>query len=62
MDKDRAEQILQSPDPIDVVYRGKPVWIEGVGEDTANVTVMGTCRTMDVPFEDLRENNFLGPH
>jgi H-type small acid-soluble spore protein len=62
MEKERAEQILNAPDPIDVKYQGKLVWIEGVGDDTANVTVMGTCRTMDVPIEELRETSILGPN
>ena len=55
MDKRRAEQILSDPAKIDVQYQGKPVWIEGINDTTANVTFMGTCKTMDVPFNELNE-------
>lgn len=55
MDKQRAQEIINSPAKIEVHYQGKPVWIEGVEEDTANVTVMGTCHTMNVPFSELQE-------
>lgn len=59
MDKSRAEEILHSPDSIEVMHEGKPVWIEGVNATTANVTVIGTCRTMDVPFNELEETGKL---
>jgi H-type small acid-soluble spore protein len=55
MDKQRAVEIMNSPEKIEVHCQGQPVWIEGIEEDTANVTVMGTCRTMNVPFADLKE-------
>lgn len=62
MDKNRAEQILSDPAKIDVQYQGRPVWIEGVNETTANVTFLGTCKTMDVPFNELKESDRLGSH
>jgi H-type small acid-soluble spore protein len=55
MDKKRAEEIMRSPAKIEVVHNGQPVWIEGAGENSANVTVMGTCKTMDVPYGQLTE-------
>lgn len=55
MDRERAEELLNSPAKIEVHFQGKPVWIEGVEETTANVSVMGTCRTMKVPFTELEE-------
>ncbi len=55
MDKQRAIQIMASDDNIKVLYKSKSVWIEGVKEDKANITVMGTCTTMDVPVADLQE-------
>jgi small acid-soluble spore protein H (minor) len=57
MDKKRAEQILHTPERIDVLYEGKPVWIEGINDSTANVTFMGSCKTMDVPFMELKESD-----
>jgi H-type small acid-soluble spore protein len=56
MDTNRAEEIMRAPKKIEVVYNGQPVWIEGVNGTSANVTVMGTCKTMDVPVADLQEN------
>ncbi|NLP37847.1 MAG: H-type small acid-soluble spore protein [Firmicutes bacterium] len=55
MDRQRAKEILQTKEKIEVHYQGTPVWIEGIYGSTANVTVMGTCRTMDVPVADLEE-------
>jgi H-type small acid-soluble spore protein len=55
MDRNRAEEIMRSPAKIEVVYDGLPVWIEGTADDKANITVMGTCKTMDVPYTKLRE-------
>ncbi len=55
MDLQRVKQIIESPDKHEVLHNGTPVWIENVYHDTANVTVMGTCKTMDVPLADLEE-------
>ncbi|NLZ38719.1 MAG: H-type small acid-soluble spore protein [Firmicutes bacterium] len=55
MDKTRAKQIINSPDKIEVYYQGKPVWLESIEENSAYVTVMGTCRTMTVPLAELEE-------
>lgn len=57
MNKKRAEEILHAPERINVFHYGKSVWIEGVNDTTANVTIMGTCETMDVPFHQLEEMN-----
>ncbi|MCR3920998.1 MAG: H-type small acid-soluble spore protein [Firmicutes bacterium] len=56
MEKQRAQEIINSPDKIAVFHQGKAVWIEGIESTTANVTVMGTCHTMNVPFQELKEN------
>jgi len=55
MNKSRAEEIMRAPTKIEVVHDGRPVWIESINGDTANVTVMGTCHTMDVPLRELKE-------
>ena len=59
MDKQRAQEILDSAEKIEVKYNGEPVWIEGVKSNTANVTMMGSCKTMDVPFMSLEETGRL---
>jgi len=60
LEKRRAIQIMASDEKFEVIYKDKPVWIEGVNENTANVTVMGTCTTMDVPFTELHEPGARG--
>jgi len=37
MDKERAEQIVASPQMINVTYHGMPVYIENVNEYSANI-------------------------
>ncbi len=53
MELERAKQIINSPDKFEILYNGTPVWIENIYHDTANVTVMGTCKTLDVPVTEL---------
>lgn len=48
---------MRASEKIEVLHNGYPVWIEGINENTANVTVMGSCKTMDVPFSELKENS-----
>lgn len=55
LDKQRAEEIMRAPAKIEVVHNGQPVWLEGVNSASANVTIMGTSRTMDVPLTELVE-------
>ncbi|MDW7652080.1 MAG: H-type small acid-soluble spore protein [Bacillota bacterium] len=55
MDKKRAEEIMRAPTKIEVVHNGEPVWIEGIDETSADVTVLGTSETRDVPLEELQE-------
>jgi H-type small acid-soluble spore protein len=62
MDKNRAEEIMRTPAKIEVVHKGTPVWIEGVNDEKANVTIMGTCKTMDVPFQELQETGKYETH
>ena len=59
MEKQRVQEILETSEKIEVKYNGEPVWIEGIKSNTANVTVMGTCKTMDVPFMSLEETGKL---
>ena len=59
MDKQRVQEILETSEKIEVKLNGEPVWIEGIKSNTANVTVMGTCKTMDVPFMSLEETGKL---
>lgn len=52
---ERAKEIISTPEKIEVLFDGTSVWIEDIKNDTANVTVMGTYKTMEVPVEQLEE-------
>jgi small acid-soluble spore protein H (minor) len=52
----RAEEIIASPEKIEVLYNENPVWLEDiVNNEKAYVTVLGSCKTMEVPVSDLVE-------
>jgi small acid-soluble spore protein H (minor) len=58
MDVNRAQQILQSPDKIEVQYQGKPIWIDGVDENTQSARIHeenNPGQTMVVPLNQLVE-------
>ncbi|GEN36319.1 MULTISPECIES: H-type small acid-soluble spore protein [Aneurinibacillus] len=47
METKRAQEILQSPEKIDVGFEGVPVWIDSVDEQSKTARV----HTMDNPTE-----------
>ena len=58
MDIQRAQQIINSRETIDVLHNGLPVWIEGVtpGKNTARIrNLKGTETTREVPVAELIE-------
>jgi len=58
MDVQRAQQIINSQETIDVLHNGSPVWIEGVtpGKNTAKVrSLHGKETTQEVPVTELIE-------
>lgn len=61
MDVNRAKQIMQSKDSIQVLHRGSPVWIDKVMDDnTAEVTYFESNRKETVPVYLLVENSPVG--
>lgn len=59
MRRERAEEILHSPDNIYVTYQNVPVWIDEVeGDDTARVRDLNSNLVMEVPVAELTE---IGP-
>ena len=60
MDIQRAKQILNSREQIEVLYQGTPVWIENV-KDNNNVEVsyLDTSNRIEVQVNNLEENNNL---
>jgi H-type small acid-soluble spore protein len=61
MQSKRVEEIISSPEKIEVLYRNNPIWIEkfNKGENTAQVTVLGSTQNMEVPVNDLVETGLV---
>lgn len=60
LDSKRAMQIMHSPDSIQVLYEGSPVWIENVmGNNTAEITHFENNKKEAVPVYMLVENKPL---
>lgn len=55
MEIQRAKEIISAPEKVEVHFDGTSVWIEDIIKDTANVTVLGTCKSIEVPVEKLQE-------
>lgn len=58
MNFQRAEQIFNSEDIIEVLYKGSPVWIEELNEDeqTAMIVAEDTDESHQVAVGDLKES------
>lgn len=61
MQSKRVEEIINSPESIEVLYKDNPIWIEkfNSGESTAHVKVLGSTKQMDVPVDDLVETGLV---
>lgn len=59
MQYSKAEEILNSPKTIEVLYEGVPVWINSLNskEQTAKVTLGDSKKIIDVHVSELIENN-----
>lgn len=57
LDHHRVEEILESPEKIEVLYEGKSVWINNLNADkqTAEVTINENSKKINVPVEKLVE-------
>lgn len=58
MDVDRVQEILRSPNKVDVFYNGQAVWIDSVypGSSTAQIHLMKDSSNIStVPVEKLNE-------
>jgi len=56
MDLSRAQEILNSPDTIPVLYQGSPVWIEKIlNAESAEVTLLDRQERITVPVSKLVE-------
>lgn len=55
MDYNRARDILGSPDTIQVLYRGRPVWIENLDPEGQTASVSTDTETFTVSVSELNE-------
>ncbi len=57
LDHHRVEEILESPEKIEVLYEGKSIWINNLNADkqTAEVTINENSKKINVPVEKLVE-------
>lgn len=56
MEKKRIREIINSLGVIEVLYQGRPVWIEDVDGSLAQVRYLDTRDSFEVPIGDLEEN------
>ena len=57
MDIERAKQILNSHEQIEVLFHGTPVWIENVKDNNkVEVSYLNTNSRIKVPVNNLVEN------
>lgn len=59
MQTNRANEIINSPKKIEVLYKNNSVWIENVDttNSTANVKILDTNEILKVPVNDLKETD-----
>lgn len=55
MDYPRVKQIFESPQVIQVKYRGQPVWIESLDREGHTARVSVEKEVMTVPIGELME-------
>ncbi|MBB6453802.1 small acid-soluble spore protein H (minor) [Salirhabdus euzebyi] len=59
MQKQRAQEIVESPEIINVTFNGTPIYIQHVNEDEATARVYPLDepnKEQDVPLENLQEH------
>ena len=55
MDEIRAEQIYNAPETIEVLYEGKPIWIEEINGSKAKIQIIGADKTINAPISELED-------
>jgi len=53
MDTQSAMQIIKSSNEIKVLYKGSPIWIQGVNGDIARIKSLDTGTESEVPVNSL---------
>lgn len=57
MDKKRVYEILKNKEKCDVYYDDRPVWIQSLNDNVAQVGFIDNFEERDVFTEDLYEDN-----
>lgn len=57
MDEKRAREIVDSLGVIEVMHNGKPVWIENITGNEAQITYIEGNETVDVSLNQLVEGD-----
>ncbi len=55
MNSVRAKEIVDSLGVINVLYKGSPVWIENINNDSVQIQDLNTQKRFEVPVKDLVE-------
>lgn len=55
MNKNRAEEIINSNEVIEVLYNGSSVWLEEIKGDIAEVTDISNKKKIEVNVNELKE-------
>ena len=53
MDLKQVSSILSNDEKVDVFYKDRPVWIQGVNQNIAKVGFVDNFEEMDVSISDL---------
>lgn len=56
---ERARQIMQSPETIEVRYKEKSVWIDSVNPEDQTADVSTKTRSYTVPVQELIEDELI---
>lgn len=58
MDLKQVNSILSNDEKVDVFYKDRPVWIQGVSKNMAKVGFVDNFEEMDVDINDLYQKEF----
>lgn len=57
MDLKQINSILSNDDKVDVFYKDRPVWIQGVSNNMAKVGFVDNFEELDVDIQDLYQKD-----
>lgn len=57
MNFNRAYEMLNSKEKVDVYYDERPVWVQEIHDDVAKISFIDSFEEKDVYIDDLYEDN-----